>query len=145
MASTFVSRAHKAALACVSWETFLGTERRIDSAKAVGTEPKKRASFLRDALDNELRLAILKKIAQRLCIEVFRESWREGSDFSASATLPAADSEENYEADPDRSVSAWRSGGPQGAIPSFDDYAASESSSEVDLNEEWMLREDGSS
>lgn len=144
MARTFVSRARTAVAAKKNWETFVGTERSIDSAATTETDPNKLELHLQDALDNGLRLAIFEKIAKRLCVEVFREPWTDGPSRTATVGmgLRAAIPSENYETDPDGSVRKWKSGGKSGAIPVFnDDLDASDASSgEVILDETWMDR-----
>lgn len=55
-----------------------------------------------------------------------------------------ADIEEDYKADPHRTVKSWRKGGKYGVVPVFNDDA-SDASSEVELNEDWMGGEDDKS
>ncbi|CZT23823.1 uncharacterized protein RCC_09537 [Ramularia collo-cygni] len=137
VASTLVSRAKTAQKAGKSFQTFEENERKIDSKAVNEEDPKKRTLLIRSAVDNALRLAILDKLAPRLCVEIWGTPWTpRAEDIPAAsiATLPAAYRREGYKDDPDRTVRKLGEGGLFGR-PVFSDEDSDASSGSVDLGE----------
>lgn len=124
MACNFVTRAKRAHHLRTSWEDFAERERQIDSAALTEREYERRELEKLHVLDNDLRIAILDKLAPRLCKEIWGIKYTPRADTpnigaSRGGPLPPEMQQENYEMDPDRTVSHWVPGGKYGANPVF--------------------------
>lgn len=77
IAGTFLARAKRAFRAGRSWPHFEKTEREIEPNAEVKLieNPAKKALWMGETLDNELRLAIFDVIAHRLCTEIWLQDY----------------------------------------------------------------------
>lgn len=148
VASTFIARAKTVQQMKISWKDFEERERRTDITAVAETDPERRRIQVRDALDNGLRLAVLDKLAPRLCEEVWGTPYTPHADGPAASTaapavrLPEAEHSENYEEDPDRTVKKWLHGGKFGAVPVLNDDDSDASSILEFIDEDWMVKEE---